>query len=68
MKSDLHYIKKGISLYGKRAYNTSVAKGEAVILKGNSICSVTSKGVRVLRTLPQTEVSVKKRSYSIRKK
>jgi hypothetical protein len=69
MSSDFHYIKKGLTLYGRRAYDASVSKGEAVILKGNTIYSVTSEGEKILHAdLPQTEVAVKKYSYSLRKK
>ena len=69
MKSDLYYIKKGLSLYGRRAYDTAVSKGVAVILRGNRIYSVTSKGERILRdNLPQSEVKVERRSYSLKRR
>ncbi len=69
MKSDLYYIKKGLSLYGRRAYDTAVSKGVAVILRGNRIYSVTSKGERILRdNLPQSEVKAERRSYSLKRR
>lgn len=63
---DLYYIKKGISKFGKRAFNKAVKNGGAVILENNILYLVTPTYKKILCKLNyNSTVIIKKRKYEI---
>lgn len=62
-------IQTGLSKYGRRAYDTSIAEGRSVsVLRGNSILLIDPSGVKKkIATVKQAKTKITQRKFSLKK-
>ena len=67
-KQETKNIIKGLSQYGKRAYNNALKEdGYAIVLKGNNICRINADGTtNILKDIGKTKVKISQRNFSIK--
>lgn len=65
--NELKQIKDGLNKHGRVAYEKAKSAGNAVILKGNSICSVGKDGKEVvISKVTKSSVRVKPQTYRLK--
>ena len=65
--NELKYIKDGLNKHGRTAYENAKSAGNAVILKGNSICSVGRDGKKVvISKITKSSVRVNSQKYRLK--
>lgn len=62
-------IQTGLSKYGRRAYDTSIAEGRSVsVLRGNSILLIDSNGdKKEIATVKKAKTKITQRKFSLKK-
>lgn len=62
-------IQTGLSKYGRRAYDTSIAEGRCVsVLRGNSILLIDSDDVKKeIATIKKAKTKITQRKFSLKK-
>ena len=65
--NELKYIEDGLNKHGRTAYENAKSAGNAVILKGNSICSVGRDGKKVvISKITKSSVRVNSQKYRLK--
>lgn len=66
--SEKDKIAKGLKRWGNHAYTQTQTSGNAAtVLRGNKICQVLNKQVRVVSEVPQSRYKIVQRSFKIKK-
>jgi hypothetical protein len=65
--NELKHIEEGLSKHGRTAYENAKSAGNAVILKGNKICSVGRDGKKVvISEITKSSVRVNSQTYRLK--